>query len=857
MLRKRMMLAIGLLMAFSMVLTACGGTATPAPTTAPATQPPSAATQAPAPTAAPTAVPPTTRHGGWLDEIDVSTVDSSSAVTQIQAGAINIYADGLSPADLQSIKSANLSYGTNTGLYYDMMYNPAVFKDANTLNPFSDRKIREATNMLFDRNYINQEFYGGGALVKFFPFITDGPDYTDLADVAKGLEAQYAYNLDKAKSTIAAEMTTLGATQDASGMWQYKGKPVTITLIVRNDGDKTRIGIGDYATKQFQAVGFKVNEQYKSGSEASPIWISSDPTAGQWSAYTAGWINTAIERDGKGDFDAMYAPDSAQGINPMLANTNIDPAFLKVADDLNNGNFTSLDQRRQMMAQAMKLSLQDSLQVWLVDDQNFTPYSNNVQVTTDLGAGVEGSQIWPFTIRFKGKEGGALKWATTDLFTDPWNAVAGDNWVWDQALVKATSSGAFMLDPFTGLAWPLRASKMDLTVQTGLPIFKNAEDWVTLNTADSISVPSDAWADWDAKTQTFIPAGDGKTAKVKAVVTYPSDLFQTVKWQDGSPLTPADIVMNIIETFDRGKKDSPIYDDAYAPTLQAWQSTFKGIKIDSTDPLVIEYYTDGYVSDAELNYPGGPVAGQQLIWPQYGFGEAPWDLIAISNMADAGGKLAYSTDKADAKKVEWMSWIGGPSLDILNTELTTAAGSSLIPYAPTLSKYITADDAKTRYANLQAWYKAHGHFVEGTGPYYIDKAFVTEKTLTLKNNSDYPDLADRWSQFSVPMLADAKLDGPAQVKIGDQATFDVTVTFQGNPYPQKDVKGVKYLLYDATGAVVATGQATAVADGHWQVVLGSDVTSKLTAGSDKIEVAVSPIPVSQPTFTSLTFVTTP
>ncbi len=852
MLQKRSMFVLGLLVALSMVLTACGGTATP--TTAPST--PAPVTTEAAATAAPTAVPPTTRHGGWLDEIDVSTIDSSSAVTQIKAGSVNIYADGLSPADYQSIKDAGLSYGVNTGLYYDIMYNPAVFKDTSVLNPFSDRKIREATNMLFDRNYINQEFYAGGALVKFFPFVTNGPDYTDLADVARGLEAQYAYNLDKAKSAIAAEMTTLGATQDASGLWQYKGKPVTITFIVRNDGDKTRLGIGDYATKQFQAVGFTVNEQYKKGSEASPIWISSDPTEGKWNVYTAGWINTAIERDGKGDFDAMYAPDSAQGINPMLANTNIDPAFLKLADDLNTGNFTSLDQRRTMMADAMKLGLQDSLQVWLVDDQNFTPYSNDVQVTTDLGAGVEASSIWPYTIRFQGKEGGALKWATTDLFTDPWNPVAGDNWVWDQAIIKATSSGAFMPDPFTGLAWPLYAQKMDLTVQTGLPVFKSL-DWVNMTTADSIAVPADAWADWDAKAQTFIPAGDGKTAKIKAVVTFRPDLFTTVKWQDGSPLTPADFVMNIIEAFDRGKKDSAIYDDAYASTLQTFQAGFKGIKIDSTDPLVIEFYTDNYVSDAELNFPGGPVAGQQFIWPQYGFGEAPWQMIAIANMADADGKLAYSTDKADAKKVEWMSWVGGPSLDILNTELTTAAGSSLIPYAPTMSKYITADDAKARYAALQAWYTAHGHFVEGTGPYYLDKVFVTEKTLTLKNYSAYTDLADKWSQFSVPMIATAKLDGPAQVKIGDSVTFDVTVTFQGNPYPQKDVKGVKYLLYDATGAVVATGQATAVADGHWQVVLGADVTSKLTAGSDKIEVAVSPIPVSQPTFTSLTFVTTP
>ncbi len=846
MLRKRMMLVIGLLMTFSMILTACGGT-TPAATTAPATQPPAAATEAA--TAAPTAVPPTTRHGGWLDEIDGSVVSGDSAITQLQAGAINIYADGLSSADLPNIKSAGLNYGAYTGTYYDIMYNPAVFKDATTLNPFSDRKIREATNMLYDRNYINQEIYAGGGLPKFFVFMTDGPDYTDLADVARGLEAKYAYNLDKAKATIATEMQTLGATMGSDGTWQYQGKPVTLTFLVRNDGDGTRKSIGDYVTKQLQAVGFKVDEQYKKSSEASPIWIGSDPVDGKWNLYTAGWANTAIERDGKYDFDQMYLPDSIQGMQVFIANKSPDPAFLKVGQDLNNGNFTSLDQRRQMMAQAMDLSLQDSLQVWLIDTLTYVPYTKDMQITTDLGAGVEGSQIWPFTARLAGKEGGALKWGTADLFTDPWNPVAGDNWLWDQAFIKATSSGSFLADPFTGLYWPLRLQKMDVTVKTGLPVFKSL-DWVSLNTADSIAVPSDAWADWDAKAQTFIPAGDGKTAKVKVVLTYQPDLFKVVKWQDGTPLTPADFVMSWIENFDRGKKDSKIYDEAYGPTLDSFMQAFKGVKIDSTDPLVIEYYTDNYFSDAELNVP-------TFAWPNYGFGESPWTIIAAANNAEADGKVAYSTDKSTANKVEWTSFIGGPSLDILTTYLGQAASSSFIPYAPTMSKYITADDAKTDYANLQAWYKAHGHYWVGTGPYFIDKVFVTEKTITMKNNPDYPDLADKWSQFNTPMIADAKLDGPAQVKIGDQATFDVTVTFQGNPYPQKDVKGVKYLLYDATGAVVASGQATAVADGHWQVVLGSDVTSKLTAGSDKIEVAVSPIPVSRPTFTSLDFVTTP
>ncbi len=56
---------------------------------------------------------------------------------------------------------------------------------------------------------------------------------------------------------------------------------------------------------------------------------------------------------------------------------------------------------------------------------------------------------------------------------------------------------------------------------------------------------------------------------------------------------------------------------------------------------------------------------------------------------------------------------------------------------------------------------------------------------------------------------------------------------------------------------MATGEATAVADGQYQVVLGPDVTSKLSAGSDKFEVAVVPIPVAIPAFTSLDFVAVP
>ena len=860
MLQKRLLTILGLVLVASMVLSACGTAATPAPTqepAAPATEVPAVdatATTVPEPTAEPT-VAPVTRKGGWLDEIDLSVVSKDSALSQIEAGAIDMFSYGLASAELPTIKQSGLSYSASYGGNYAILSNPAVFTDKNVLNPFSDRKIREALNWLIDRNYINQEIYGGGSLPKLFAITTQLVDYTGLIDVARGLESKYAYNLDKAKQVIADEMATLGATAGADGKWQYKDKPVSLVFLIRSDGDGTRKPMGDYVASQLEAVGFTVDRQYKKSSEASPIWIGSDPKDGKWNLYTAGWLPSGLTRDEGPQFQQMYLPDSQQGIGVFLANTTVDPEFQAAGDALAQGKYKTLTERRDLMAKALELSLQDSLQVWTIDQQSYSPFKNNVQVTYDLAAGIEAAYMAPYNLRFTDKEGGQMKVGTNDLFTQPWNTIGGSNWVWDSAVMRSTAQYGAMPDPYTGLSWPQRIASAEVVATTGLPIATNL-DWVKLSTSDKIDVPADAFIDWDAKAQKFITVGekfpDGTTSKIKSVVTYPADLFTTIKWHDGSPLSVADFVIPYIMIFDRANKDSAIYDEAAVPNFQSFATTFKGFKIASTSPLTIEYYSDFYYGDAELDV--------TTMWPSSPTGlagENSWDTLAISNLAEADGKLAYTADKADAKKIEETSLVGGPSLDLLSTYLDKAASESYIPYAPTLGQYITADEAKARYDNLKAWYTAHGHYWIGTGPYFLDKVFTTEKTLTLKNNPDFPDLADRWSSFSEPKIAAVQLDGPGQVKIGEEAVFDVTITHKDAPYLQSDIKQVKYLLYDATGAVVTVGDATAVADGHYQVTLSKDVTAKLTAGSVKIEVAVVPIPVAIPAFTSLQFVVAP
>jgi peptide/nickel transport system substrate-binding protein len=311
-----------------------------------------------------------------------------------------------------------------------------------------------------------------------------------------------------------------------------------------------------------------------------------------------------------------------------------------------------------------------------------------------------------------------------------------------------------------------------VTVQEGLPVGVT-HDWVSLDFAPEITVPADAYADWDPVAQTFITVGekypDGATSQIKSVVTYPADVYD-VKWHDGSNFSAADIMMGMIMTFDPGTEGSAIYDESQAGTLESFKSVFKGFKIVSTDPLVVEYYRDGFQLDAEWNV--------STLWPTYAYGEAPWHTLAIANMADAAGELAYSADKADANEIEWTSFIGGPSLEILKAKLDQSAAESLIPYAATLGQYISAEEAAARYANLAAWYDAQGHFWVGSGPYYLDQAFLVEKTATLKQFADFPDLSDRWARFGEPKVADVEIDGAGQVTIGAEAAFDVFITFE-------------------------------------------------------------------------------
>ena len=800
------------------------------------------------------------RTGAWVDEvIFFSEPDMAKAVERMIAGEADLYAYSVDDIDVYQkiIESPDLYTVSAYGAYTELTFNPypadpevmpKEFKNG-MLNPFAIPRIREAMNWLIDRDYIVKELYKGLAIPRYLPITPTFPDYAKLLVKARELEAKYAPNFEKAREVITEEMLKLGA-ELVDGKWYYKGEPVTIIFLIRVED--VRKEIGDYVAGLLEQLGFTVDRRYGVSRDLAKCWIFTDPAEGCFHIYTGGWITTSISRDQGGNFDFFY---TKRGLGvPLWQAYYVEPEADEVFKKLAYNDYATVEERQELMEEALDYAMKNSVRVWLANESPIFPMRKGLAMSVDLAGGAYGSWLWSYTLHWTDEEGnpvegGTVRIAIGEMFNEPWNAVAGSNWIYDMMPIRGTGMPAVLPDPFTGLYRPQRVEKAEVYVKEGLPVGKTL-DWVDLQFVDEIQVPADAWVDWDAANQKWITVGEkypeGLTAKVKVVVHYDPQLLKD-KWHDGSTFSVADLLMPFVLFFDRGKEESPIFDESVKPDLEAFLEYFRGLRIVSEDPLVLEYYTDSIELDAET------IAANAALDAFYSQGPAPWHAIAVGILAEQAKEAAFSSDKADSLGVEWMSYIAGPTLDILKKNLDKAIAENFVPYANVLGKY--AADAAERYHNLLKWYEEKGHFWVGNGVFYLDSVDTVAKTLTLKRFEDYADPADKWLGFSEPKIAEIDFVGaPEILEPGSGAIIPVNITFKEEPYPPEEIDFVKYLLFDAEGNLVDVGTAEYFGGPTWNVVLTPELTAELPSGTVKLEVAVSSKVVAIPSYKSITFI---
>ncbi len=786
------------------------------------------------------------RRGALVDEVVFTQEADPGKITGlIENGDLHVFGQGVTNTTVfrRLRDTASAAYDRAYGSSVELTVNPVGprFADGD-LNPFHSPALREALNWLIDRRYIATELYGGLAAPRILPLSTAFVDYARLADNARALERRYGHDPAAAAAVIEREMEGMGARRD-NGRWVFDGQPVRLRLLIRTED--TRQQVGDYLANLLEDQGFAVDRLYRTAEEASRIWIAGDPKAGEWHLYTGGWVATIVNRDEAGNLSYYYTPRGRP--EPLWQAYEPEPELDRIAERLERRDYASWAEREALMVRGIELAMQDSVRVWLVDQLNIAPRARSLELATDLAGGVAGSWLWPYTLRFSGRLGGQVRFGTPNLLTEPWNPVAGSNWLYDQLIVRALDDPPLLPDPYTGLFWPQRIQRAEVTVQTGVPVSRTL-DWLTLTTADEIEVPAAAWIGWDRELGRFETVGErhpeGLQARTRTRVHFNRTYLER-RWHDGSALSLADVILPWILTFDRANPDSPLYDISYVPTFDVFKGHFRGWHIISQAPLIIDVYSDQIYPDAESIVSARTPSA------------SPWHTLALGVRAERSGELAFSSDKADRKQVDWMSLVAGPSLAVLERHLTAAQERGFVPYERTLRGFIGEEDAAVRYQALAAWHAERGHFWVGDGPFYLHSVHPIERTVVLRRFADFRDPADKWLRFSEPQIPELLLDGPLVVEQQAGVEIGLGITFAGEPYPVDAIQAASFLLFDGKGELKEKGEAVWVEPGLWRITLGPEQISALGIGANSLEVAVTSTQVALPAFATHVFATVP
>lgn len=728
--------------------------------------------------------------GPYLDEVVfVSEPDSAKALKRIEAGELQLYMWYLTGEGAKEAEE-HPEVGTIRGHsgVIDIFVNPVPFP--NKFNPFSIREVREALNYLFDRDFIANEILKGFAIPMYTVFMPVSPDYARVVDFMKTLEAKYRHDPSKAEQMITQALEAAGA-EKKDGKWYYNGKPVEVTVVIRVEDERRQIG--DYIADLLEDLGFTVKREYATGLKAYELVYSGDPKAGTWNLYTEGWAFTAMTAYDDTTPEFMFtSPGSGAVFTVYKPPKELVDACTKLA----SAEYQSIEERNQLVEQAVELGLKDSVRIWLVTQKTVFPHSAKL---TNIAYDLIGGPYTLFalrTARLGTDVGGSITVAQRVLFVSLWNTAPGESgftWLYDAIIRYIVGDFGVWYHPHTGSVIPLRGQ---FKVNTAGPNGK-------------LDVPADAIT-FNPETKSWVKVGEGVKATSKVTFTY-----NLGKWHHGQNMTMADILYGIATSISVLNNKSEIYDpNVENPGLRTFIDKFVGLRV--VDDNTIEIYINYWHPDP------GFIAAQADV-----FEDTPWELQALMNAVVADRELAFSEARAQEWGVEGIDLAKGPSIPILKAKLDELANETYIP--PEIRNFVTPEEAAARWQALENWYDEYGHLFVSNGPFYLYRADPDAGQVVLKAFRDYVYPVGYWNEYVTPKVPDITMELPPIVTTGEEATFIVKATLKGVPYSKVDMSFIA--LDPLTGEVITSGKAHPIGAGTFAITLSSEETAKFKPGT--------------------------
>jgi len=640
--------------------------------------------------------------------------DQAGATAFIQ-GQINAYLFQLPPNLFGGSFPKNVSAYPFPGTLYNIVVNP--LNTSFGFNPFMFQEVRFALNFIIDRNYFINTLLGGYGI----PIISPYGGELDAIVVANatGKYSFITYNLTYANITIYKALTAHGAKM-INGMWYYGDKPITIYVFIRTD-DAVRKQLGLYLVDQLKKLGFTVQTIEGDLAKAYDVVYGPDPVNSTWNIYTEAWGGVYAYYD-EGLAINMYSTlignlpatsyygltwgtynDSKYELPSLISTINkIDLVAMKLI----NYNYSSKAERDSLLNQLVDMGINSSIRIFIA--QSILPV-----FTTPNLSGVNpdfafGSLLGYQSYLTMSSPTGEVKFGVRFLSRGAWNPVGGFSDAYTDQIALGTVVPLTTTIPGNGYAIPFGFT------------FKI----VNYSLTPSIPVPSDALI-YNVSAHTITTVGEGVKAKAHVIFDF-SPYLKGTKWQDGQPVTLADVIYQYIAAARVALDDtSGVYEDAanavYAPSLQQ----IVGFKIiNSTaieiwsnvwyfDPNYIAYNTLGSFLPLGYALPGG--------------GNLPWVLYVGMEKVVQDGKAAWFRSTASAKGIDWLSLVSPQHVKLI---LYALGNYSSVPYIPKplldaqrLSGVTLIDNstAKAEYSAAISFIQQYGHALIGSGPYILQQ----------------------------------------------------------------------------------------------------------------------------------------
>lgn len=763
--------------------------------------------------------------GPYIDQARfIQRGDENLALEEVKSGSLDMY---FFPIPYESANDARNDprlevYDTTAGSL-GFLVNPAPAADPDILNPFQFKEVRYALNYLIDRDFVVNEILKGYGSPLIDPFGIYSPEYLNIIDTVESFG--FRYNPSLASSMISEAMIASGAT-NVDGKWVFNGNPVTIKLFMRQD-DPKKESMGELVASQLENIGFTIQRDYGDLNKANIVVYGSDPKNLQWQLYTEEFAGSRAFVKYNPIIPAqMYAPWLSRmpgSLNPSYwnyQNSSLDEISQKIAFF----NFTSEEERNQLVGDAVKMGIQESVRIFVAQKTDPFVASANVQgLVNDFGAGIT-SKYSLLDARSAGNGNISLDIGVKQIHQGSWNTITGVQDLYSASIHSLIADAATFRHPYTGEVVSFRSPWREINTEG--PIGK-------------IDVPSDV-IKWNQTLQQWVQAGEGSTAISKVTFT---PLYSN--WHHGIPMDVSDMMYADYFTYEWGTNTGPgdrTVDPEFTPAASEALKLSKGSRY--VTPNNIESYIDIW------HYDEKEIAGSGAF-----FATEPWEILAASERIVMDGRLAYSRSEAQAKGVEWYDPIVREHADMIKAELQTMKNEQFVP--PALRDIITVEDAIKRYDASISWIENHGHAIIRNGAFYLENFNVAGGTITINafRDSSYPFEVGHWSKYEIPRVADiSSVNVPRIVAMGQSTPIRISVDVGGQPSSNVTVN---YFVSNKDGIVVARGQAQTESLGQFNINLTSEVTAKLSAGPNQIRIFATSNEALRPDISSSTILAVP